>query len=71
MKDIKETLNVKKSFLLNMKEIDYDSLIEFIQDMDSKNENYIVIEVDSNRHWIGYSTDKDNKNRYNKTDLNK
>ena len=69
MKDIREALNIKKSFVLNMKEIDYDRLIEFIKDMDKQNENYIVIEVDSDRHWIGYSTDNDNKNRYNKTNI--
>ena len=75
MKDIKEYINegeITKSFILNMKEIDYEKLIDFIQDMKSKNEELIEIQVNSSRKWIGYSKGKsDDNSRYNKTDLNK
>ena len=73
MKNIVDTINeggITKSFILNMKEIDYDKLIEFIKDMQSKNEDFIEIQVDSNRKWVGYSKVKTNDNRYNKTELN-
>ena len=53
-----------------MKEINYDKLIEFIKDMQSKNEDLIEIQVDSNRKWIGYSKGKTDNNRSNKTELN-
>lgn len=75
MKNIKDIINeseITKSFVLNMKEIDYEKLIEFIQNMKSKNEEFIEIQVDSSRKWIGYSKGKsDNNSRYNKTELNK
>ena len=75
MKNIKDMINesgITKSFVLNMKEIDYEKLIEFIQNMESKNEEFIEIQVDSSRKWIGYSKGKsDNNSRYNKTELNK
>lgn len=75
MKTIKDIINeagITKSFVLNMKEIDYEKLIEFIQNMESKNEEFIEIQVDSSRKWIGYSKGKsDNNSRYNKTELNK
>lgn len=75
MKDLKNMINeagITKSFVLNMKEIDYGKLIEFIQNMESKNEEFIEIQVDSSRKWIGYSKGKsDNNSRYNKTELNK
>lgn len=73
MKNIIDTINeggITKSFILNMKEIDYDKLIEFIKDMQSKNEDFIEIQVDSNRKWIGYSKGKTDNNRSNKTELN-
>ena len=73
MKNIVDTINeggITKSFILNMKEIDYDKLIEFIKDMQSKNEYFVEIQVDSNRKWVGYSKGKTNDNRYNKTELN-
>lgn len=74
MKNIKDIINesgITKSFVLNMKEIDYKKLIEFIQNMESKNEEFIEIQVDSSRKWIGYSKGKsDNNSRYNKTELN-
>lgn len=75
MKDLKNMINeagITKSFVLNMKEIDYEKLIEFIQNMESKNEEFIEIQVDSSRKWIGYSKGKsDNNSKYNKTELNK
>lgn len=75
MKNIKDIINeseITKSFVLNMNEIDYEKLIEFIQNMKSKNEEFIEIQVDSSRKWIGYSKGKsDNNSRYNKTELNK
>lgn len=75
MKDLKNMINeagITKSFVLNMKEIDYEKLIEFIQNMKSKNEEFIEIQVDSSRKWIGCSKGKsDNNSRYNKTELNK
>lgn len=75
MKNIKDIINetgITKSFVLNMKEIDYEKLIEFIQNMESKNEEFIEIQVDSSRKWIGYSKGKsDNNSKYNKTELNK
>lgn len=75
MKNIKDIINesgITKSFVLNMNEIDYEKLIEFIQNMESKNEEFIEIQVDSSRKWIGYSKGKsDNNSRYNKTELNK
>ena len=75
MKDLKNMINeagITKSFVLNMKEIDYEKLIEFIQNMKSNNEEFIEIQVDSSRKWIGYSKGKsDNNSRYNKTELNK
>jgi hypothetical protein len=73
MKDLHNFINeggITKSFILNMKEIDYDKLIEFIKDMQSKNEDFIEIQVDSNRKWIGYSKGKTDNNRSNKTELN-
>ena len=73
MKNIIDTINeggIAKSFILNMKEINYDKLIEFIKDMQSKNEDFIEIQVDSTRKWIGYSKGKTDNNRSNKTELN-
>lgn len=73
MKNIIDTINeggITKSFILNMKEINYDKLIEFIKDMQSKNEDFIEIQVDSTRKWIGYSKGKTDNNRSNKTELN-
>jgi len=69
---INEGLNVSKSFVLNMKELDYDKLIDFIKDMQSKNEDFIELQVDSSRKWIGYSFSKGKTDniRYNKTELN-
>ena len=39
MKNIIESLDISKTFTLNMEEIDYGMLIEFLQDMKDKNEN--------------------------------
>ena len=36
--NIHEALGIKKSFILNMKEIDYDKLLSFISDMRDKQE---------------------------------
>lgn len=75
MRNIIELINegeITKSFILNMKEIDYDKLIEFIQNMKEKNEELIEIQVDSSRNWVGYSKGKtDNQTKYNKIKLNK
>ena len=76
MKNLKNFIvnesEITKSFILNMKEIDYEKLIDFIQDMKSKNEEFIEIQVNSSRKWIGYSKEKsDDNSRYNKTELNK
>lgn len=73
MKNIIDTINengITKNFVLNMKEISYDKLIEFIQDMQSKNEELLEIQVDSSRKWYGYSKGTSDNNRYNKTELN-
>ena len=75
MRNIIELINegeITKSFILNMKEIDYNKLIEFIQNMKEKNEELIEIQVDSSRNWVGYSKGKtDNQAKYNKIKLNK
>ena len=67
---INEELNISKSFVLNMEEIDYDRLIEFLQDMQSKNVKKIQISIESNdRKWTGCELGGDNK-KYNCTQLN-
>lgn len=74
MRDIREALEISKSFILNMDEIDYDRLIEFIQDMKSKNESLIEIRVkrgSSKGKWVGHSVSKDGNNTYNITNLSK
>ena len=71
MKDIREAMNIKKSFKFNMDEIDSDKLIEFFQRNIDKNEKYLVIEVDSNRNWTGYTTSNSDNGVYNKMDLTK
>lgn len=66
MKDICESLNNKKSFELNMYEIDYNKLISFLDSMKRKGEMMIKIEYDSsNSKWFGHSLSKMNKNSYN------
>lgn len=68
---INEALGVKKSLVLNMKEIDYDKLLGFITDMKNKNEKRIVIEIETDgRKWFGYSSDESGNRRDNKTSLN-
>ncbi len=75
MKDIIESLDIAKTFTLNMEEIDYDKLIEFLQDMKDKNEKFIKIRIkrgSSNKgKWVGFSTGKDGEDFYNLTDLSK
>lgn len=69
--NIHEALGIKKSFILNMKEIDYDKLLSFISDMKDKQEKCIVIEIEANsRRWFGYSCDDSGNSRNNKTSLN-
>ena len=75
MKNIIESLDISKTFTLNMEEIDYDILIEFLQDMKDKNEKLIKIRIkqDSSgkRKWVGFSTGKDGEGIYNLTNLSK
>lgn len=75
MKNIIESLDISKTITLNMKEIDYGMLIEFLQDMKDKNEKLIKIRIkqDSSgkRKWVGFSTDKDGEGTYNLTNLSK
>ena len=74
MKNIIESLEISKSFTLNMEEIDYDMLIEFLQDMKDKNEKFIKIRVKrgaTKGKWVGFSTGKDGEGYYNLTDLSK
>ena len=67
---INEELNISKSFVLNMEEIDYDKLIEFLQDMQSKNAKKIQISIESNdRKWTGCELGSNNK-KYNCIQLN-
>ena len=70
---INENLKISKSFILNMSEIDYDKLIDFLQDMKDKNEKVLQIDIESSsRKWFGYSKGGSlNDNKYNKTDLSK
>ena len=70
---INENLNISKSFVLNMSEIDYDKLIDFLQDMKAKDEKVLQIDIESSpRKWFGYSKGGSlNGNKYNKTDLTK
>lgn len=67
---INEELNISKSFTLNMEEIDYDRLIEFLQNMQSKNVKKIQLSINSNRKWEGCELSSDGKNKYNCTKLN-
>ena len=54
-----------------MKEIDYDKLLSFINDMKDKQEKYLVIEIEANgRKWFGYSSDDSGNSRDNKINLN-
>ena len=75
MKNIIESLDISKTFTLNMEEIDYGMLIEFLQDMKDKNEKFIKIRIkrdSSNKSkWVGFSTGKDGEGIYNLTNLNK
>lgn len=75
MKNIIESLDISKTFTLNMKEIDYGMLIEFLQDMKNKNEKLIKIRIkqdsSSKRKWVGFSTGKDGEGIYNLTNLSK
>ena len=75
MKNIIESFDISKTFTLNMKEIDYGMLIEFLQDMKDKNEKLIKIRIkqDSSgkRKWVGFSTNKDGEGIYNLTNLSK
>ena len=75
MKNIIESLDISKTFTLNMEEIDYGMLIEFLQDMKDKNEKFIKIRIkrdsSSKRKWVGFSTDKDGEGIYNLTNLSK
>ena len=75
MKNIIESLDISKTFTLNMKEIDYGMLIEFLQDMKDKNEKLIKIRIKQDsfgkRKWVGFSTDKDGEGTYNLTNLSK
>ena len=70
---INENLKISKSFVLNMSEIDYDKLIDFLQDMKAKDEKVLQIDIESSpRKWFGYSKGgSSNVNKYNKTDLTK
>lgn len=74
MKDFKSYIiegGISKSFVLNMEEINYDKLIEFLKDMQSKNEKLIEISVESEgRKWFGCSKEKSSDNKSNKTELN-
>ena len=56
-----------------MSEIDYDKLIDFLQDMKAKDEKVLQIDIESSpRKWFGYSKGGSlNANKYNKTDLTK
>ena len=75
MKNIIESLDISKTFTLNMEEIDYNTLIEFLQDMKDKNEKLIKIRIkrdsSSKRKWVGFSTSKDGEGIYNLTNLSK
>ena len=75
MKNIIESLDISKTFTLNMEEIDYGMLIEFLQDMKDKNEKFIKIRIkreSSNKSkWVGFSTGKDGEGIYNLTNLSK
>ena len=75
MKNIIESLDISKTFTLNMEEIDYGMLIEFLQDMKDKNEKLIKIRIkrdSSNKSkWVGFSTGKDGEGIYNLTNLSK
>ena len=75
MKNIIESLDISKTFTLNMEEIDYGVLIEFLQDMKDKNEKFIKIRIkrdSSNKSkWVGFSTGKDGEGIYNLTNLSK
>ena len=75
MKNIIESFDISKTFTLNMEEIDYGMLIEFLQDMKDKNEKLIKIRIkqDSSgkRKWVGFSTNKDGEGIYNLTNLSK
>ena len=75
MKNIIESLDISKTFTLNMEEIDYGMLIEFLQDMKDKNEKLIKIRIkrdSSNKgKWVGFSTGKDGEGIYNLTNLSK
>lgn len=53
------------SFVLNMNEIDYDGLIEFLEEMKKNDEKYLLIEKDSNDQWFGYSTNTKSGQKYN------
>ena len=54
-----------------MKEIDYDKLLSFINDMKDKQEKCIAIEIEANgRRWFGYSCDDSGNSRDNKINLN-
>ena len=70
---INENLKISKSFILNMSEIDYDKLIDFLQDMKAKDEKILQIDIESSpRKWFGYSKGgSSNDNKYNKTYLTK
>lgn len=69
---INENLKISKSFILNMSEIDYDKLIDFLQDMKAKDEKILQIDVESSpRKWFGYSKGGSSNDKYNKTDLTK
>lgn len=57
------------SFVLNMNEIDYDGLIEFLEEMKKNDEKYLLIEKDSNDQWFGYSTNAKNGQKYNKYNI--
>jgi hypothetical protein len=67
---INEELNISKSFTLNMEEIDYEKLIEFLQDMQSKNSKLIQISIKggSQRKWMGCEKSSDG-NKYNCMEL--
>ena len=75
MKNIIESLDISKTFTLNMEEIDYGMLIEFLEDMKDKNEKLIKIRIkqDSSgkRKCVGFSTGKDGEGIYNLTNLSK
>ena len=75
MKNIIESLDISKTFTLNMEEIDYGMLIEFLQDMKDKNEKLIKIRIKRDSYnkgkWVGFSTGKDGECIYNLTNLSK